>query len=149
MHLIDEHCRKVTTFLHQGEREHCDPKAWFKRTNKKNYTAQIARIERRRARLRRIQRNIEQQRHKHDETDVDAVQLAEHIPMNAHYIVGSNQNSPHDLQGEFSARTELPDPAVQVSSTPPHKHFLTETQFIQAIHPEAENVPVWSAPKQA
>jgi hypothetical protein len=99
----------------QGERGHCDPKGWFDRTNKKDYAAQIARIERRRARLRRIREKVDLFQGEAAPSDPGVAEPTPHIPMSAHYTMGTNQNRPHDLLSEFGSLSAHPDPALLVS----------------------------------
>ena len=75
----------------------------FTRTSRKAYVPQLASIERRQARIRRI-------RLKHD-----ALRLADPIPNKAeeHRVIGQSQNFPEDLSRFMQASRG--DPATEVS----------------------------------
>jgi hypothetical protein len=87
----------------QGELEHRTSKGRFIRTSRKAYVPQLASIERRQARIRRIR-----MRH-------DALNLADPVPNEAeeHHVIGQSQNFPEDLTRFM--RTNMGDPAVEVS----------------------------------
>ena len=90
-------------FTSQGELEHCTSKVWFTRTSHKAYIPQLASIERRQARIRRIHF-----RH-------DALNLADPVPNKPeeHHVIGQSQNFPEDLVNFM--KTNMGDPAVEVS----------------------------------
>jgi hypothetical protein len=93
------------TFIHQGELEHRVPKARYKRTDKKLFTKQLARIERREARLRRIQVRLSRNRN----TD----EKVPKAPQEHHQIAISQNHYEHI--GTFLNRTSG-DPATKVSA---------------------------------
>jgi len=96
----------TSTGLHsiQGELEHRSPKARFNRTDKKQFVKQIAQIERRQARLRRIRSRLPVHVLKQRERVVKS-------PLEHHHI-GRSQNN-HEHIGTF-LRKHTGDPAVQV-----------------------------------
>jgi hypothetical protein len=86
----------------QGELEHRASKARFARTNRRQFAKQMARIERREARIRRIrQRNFTTQ-------DSEKEKVAS-CP-EAHYVIGKSQKLPWDVS-QFVQRN-LGDPAI-------------------------------------
>ena len=87
----------------QGELEHRTSKVRFSRTSHKAYVSQLASIERRQARVRRIRMNR------------DVLNLADPIPNKAeeHYVIGQSQNFPENLTGFM--QVNMGDPAVKVS----------------------------------
>ena len=87
----------------QGELEHRTSKVQFARTSHKAYISQLASIERRQARIRRICMNR------------DALNLADPIPSKPeeHHTIGQSQNFPENLTRFMQANTG--DPAVKVS----------------------------------
>lgn len=86
-----------------GELEHRTPKARYKRTDKKAFVRQLARIERREARLRRLQAKLRK------DSNVHAEAVA-HAPQEHHHI-GSSQNV-YEHIGTF-LRNHSGDPAIQ------------------------------------
>ena len=92
----------------QGELEHRTSKVRFARTSHKAYVSQLASIERRQARVRRIRMNR------------DVLNLADPIPNKAeeHYVIGQSQNFPENLTRFM--QVNMGDPAVKVS---PHSSY--------------------------
>jgi hypothetical protein len=88
----------------QGELEHRTSKARYKRTDKKLFIEQLARIERREARLRHIRTKIYGE--KPNQSEVVGITPEEH-----HHI-GISQNY-HDHIGTF-LQQNAGDPAIQV-----------------------------------
>ena len=87
----------------QGELEHRTSKIRFTRTSRKAYVPQLASIERRQARIRRIHMRR------------SALNLTDPILNRTedHHLIGQSQNFPEDLT-RFT-QTNLGDPAVEVS----------------------------------
>lgn len=91
----------------QGELEHRKPKSRYKRTDKKpGFVKQLARIERREARLRRIRARFSATRH-------DACEAMVSSPYEHHHV-GVSQNHHHHI-GTF-LRENSGDPAIKVYS---------------------------------
>ena len=90
----------------QGELEHCTPKARYKRTNKKDFVSQLARIEHREARLCRIQGKLSDAGQLQDEETVTT-------DPQIHHHIGQSQNNYHHI-GTFLYNNAT-DPAVKVS----------------------------------
>ena len=88
----------------QGELKHRISKVRFTRTSRKGYVSQLASIERRQARIRRIRMRR------------NALNLADPVPNRAeeHHVIGLSQNFPEDLTRFM--QTNMGDPAVRVSS---------------------------------
>ena len=87
----------------QGELEHRSPKAWHRRTDRKNFVQQMTQMERRQARIRRIKHRLSSTRAQ-----------AEHVAAEseAHYHIGVSQNR-HKHIGTF-LRFHEGDPAINV-----------------------------------
>ena len=92
----------------QGELEHRTSKVRFIRTSRKAYVSQLASIERRQTRIRRIRLKR------------DALRLADPVPNKPekHHVIGQSQNFPEDLARFMQANTG--DPAVEVSPYCPY-----------------------------
>lgn len=88
----------------QSELEHRVTKAAFARTNRKEYVKQVARIERRQARIRRIKAKQRESK----EPDLEKVASSPE----SSYVVGKSQDLPIDLV-PFSERYSR-DPALKV-----------------------------------
>ncbi|KAG6911068.1 hypothetical protein DXG01_004583 [Tephrocybe rancida] len=93
-----------------GELEHRSPKARYRRTSRKDYVKQIARIERRQAHLRRIRARITASNATHgqltgDDGDNSAPEFA------AHHKIGKSENNPLSI-GLFY-NDNLGDPATK------------------------------------
>lgn len=92
----------------QGELEHRRPKARFARTDKKHFIKQMARIERRETRIRRIRAKLKM-----------PIRLGGKKPITTgkalkdRYYIGQSQNEYQHI-GEF-LRNNAGDPAVHVS----------------------------------
>jgi hypothetical protein len=88
----------------QGELEHRSLKARFKRTDKKQFVKQVAQIERRQARLRRIQSRL----------PVHVLNRRERVvgSPSAHHHIGCSQNN-YEHIGTFLHK-HAGDPAIQV-----------------------------------
>jgi hypothetical protein len=104
----------------QGELEHRTPKARYRRTDKKDFVRQLARIERREARLRRIRAKLSNAGQLQEETVAADPQK--------HHHIGRSQNNYHHI-GTF-LRNNAADPAVKVGvvrvidSCKPDKKYL-------------------------
>ena len=101
----------------QGEVSHRDPKASFARTSKKDYVKQLARIERRHARIRCIRERL----YRAQPSSFPVVKQNDIASGNAsledRYQVGQSQNNPVDIF-EF-LQNNTGDPAIQV-----HRHHF-------------------------
>ena len=125
----------------QGELEHRTSKVRYARTSHKAYISQLASIERRQARIRRIRMKR------------DALNLVDPIPDKAeeHHVIGQSQNFSEDLTRFVQAG--MGDPAVEVSPCSSydfvarliamtyHEHFILKLRAhilprIAAIHQE-------------
>ena len=106
-HLIDEHIIQNSFFTIQGELEHRTSKARFVRTSRKAYASQLASIERRQARIRRIRARR------------DALNLADPVPNQPeeHHVIGRSQNFPEDLTRFM--QSNIGDPATNVGPCDP------------------------------
>lgn len=89
----------------QGELEHRTSKARYKRTDKKDFVRQLAKIERREARLRRLRAKLSDGGQPQDEETVAADPLK-------HHHIGRSQNNYHHI-GTF-LHNNAADPAVKV-----------------------------------
>ncbi|TEB24443.1 hypothetical protein FA13DRAFT_1797302 [Coprinellus micaceus] len=84
-----------------GELYDREPKSWYPRTDRKDYEAQLSRIERRKARLARIRSAMDESQRstptlKAGDPPATGVPLVkptlQDTPLDAHYIIGQNQN---------------------------------------------------------
>ncbi|KAG6902604.1 hypothetical protein DXG01_000685, partial [Tephrocybe rancida] len=87
-----------------GELEHRTVKARYRRTDRKEYSKQIARVERREARLRRIQAKTDPMERADDGTASEA-------SPEVHHQIGKTENLPVHL-GTF-VQSRSGDPAIQ------------------------------------
>jgi hypothetical protein len=85
--------------------EHRTPKARYKRTSRKKYVDQIARIERRQARIKRIRDKLEV---KLDGTTIEDVSR----DPAAHHHIGKSQDNYVQLEPFFQKHVD--DPAIKV-----------------------------------
>lgn len=92
--------------VHQGELEHRTPKGRFFRTSGKKFLKQMAAIERREARIRRIREKLYKGKKHGDEAVPDGP--------DAHHHIGVSQNS-YQLIGTF-LRQNNSDPAIKARS---------------------------------
>jgi hypothetical protein len=93
----------------QGELEHRSPKARYKRTSKKGFKQQLAQIERRQARIKRINEKSTGKK-----KDLESKLRGSHYNDPAvHHHIGVGENEPLHL-GAF-CREHVDDPAVRVS----------------------------------
>lgn len=95
--------------LNQPELSHRNPKSWFFRTDRKKYTKQMAQIERRQARLRRIRTTLKKAGKPSDERIPSAP--------TAHHVFGKSQNHPEHIPSFLQQNKD--DPAVAVRSFAP------------------------------
>lgn len=97
----------------KGELSHRGPKSSFQRTSKKEFEKQMAAIERRKARLRRI-RETSSSNGTPQTAGVNQNDISEpiHASPADHYEVGESQNDPIDLFPFLQRSSE--DPAVRV-----------------------------------
>jgi hypothetical protein len=91
----------------KGELEHRTPKARYKRTSRKFFSAQMAKIERREARIRRIRERLGCGTPKNFRDN--GLACTPHLS----YQIGKNQNNPEHIQ-DFLRRNSG-DPAVKVT----------------------------------
>jgi sRNA-binding protein len=103
--------------LTQGELEHRRSKARYKRTDKKTFVKQLARMERRESRLRRIR-----ERFSSDSEGRFAHELVPRTPQEHHHIGVSEKH--HENIGCF-LRKRAGDPAVQVQIIARHDRALS------------------------
>ena len=80
-------CDMALKLCDQGEAEHRTSKRRFPRTNKRNFIPQLASIERRQTRIRRIRAEIEAQKELDPVSDVPE----------QHHVIGKTQNFPVDI----------------------------------------------------
>jgi hypothetical protein len=93
-------------FPQQGELEHRSAKSRYTRTSRKGFLRQLAQIERRQARIRRI-------REKHQAGDRPVNQFNPGSP-NEHHNIGNSQNQPENIP--LFLRKHSGDPAIAVGS---------------------------------
>lgn len=91
-------------FRPQGELEHRSPKARYARTSRKGFIKQIAQIERRQARIRRIRAKL---RKTGNVLHEDVARSPE-----AHHHIGKSQNFAENIHS--FVRENKDDPAIQV-----------------------------------
>ncbi|KIJ58567.1 hypothetical protein HYDPIDRAFT_34041 [Hydnomerulius pinastri MD-312] len=108
-----------------GELEHRTSKGRFTRMSRKAYIAQLAAIERRQARIRRIRVRSQREALMGDDPVPNAPDL--------HYVIGKSQNHPKDITNFVQSNTD--DPAVKDFVVKLKKHLLPR---IQQIHRENE-----------
>ena len=92
----------------QGELEHRRAKSGYKRTSKKNFTKQLAQIERRQSRIKRIRQKLSKEGRLLNRIREDAT--AKHLDV--HHHIGISENQYQDI-GSF-LRAQAGDPAVKV-----------------------------------
>lgn len=95
---------------YQSELEHRKPKSRYKRTDKKSFVKQLAQIDRREARLRRINAKLPSSRRSHRSRWLKAAQKP--IRPQIHHHIGRFESN-HEHIGTF-LRQRSGDPAVQV-----------------------------------
>jgi hypothetical protein len=96
----------ASTYFVQSELEHRTPKGRFKRTDRKGFVKQMACIERRQARIRRIRARFQAGSSTQRETVAKTPQ--------EHHHIGLSQNQ-HQHMGTFLLKN-IGDPAVKVSA---------------------------------
>jgi hypothetical protein len=94
-----------TEFSSQAELEHRTPKSRYTRTSKKDFTKQLAQIERRQARIRRIRERLVK-------TKMPTPESVARNP-DEPYNIGKSQNLPVNIS--HFLQKHLDDPAVKVS----------------------------------
>ncbi|RDB25667.1 hypothetical protein Hypma_006970 [Hypsizygus marmoreus] len=101
-----------------GELEHRTPKRRYQRTSKKGFKKQLAQIERRQARIKRIREKlITQEKPQSDLDDVRTPQVdADAKDPTMHHYVGISENFPLHI-GTF-LRSHYGDPAIMASLSP-------------------------------
>lgn len=95
--------------LYKGELEHRTAKARYRRTNRKEYIKQVAQIERRQARLRRIRE------HTTAANKADNLSVRQFNNPETHHTIGRTENLPFQI-GSF-IQSYHGDPAIQVKVT--------------------------------
>jgi hypothetical protein len=120
----------------QGELCHRLPKAWFERTDKRDYEGQLSAIERRQARLASIRARLgidtsTSPPHPISKVTVFSTSL-EHEPY-SRYAIGATQNSPIDLL-HFT-----PDPSVPYVD--PYLEVSNRRLFLRVTSSREERVP--------
>lgn len=108
----------------KGELEHRNPKGRYKRTSKKQFKKQLAQIERRQARLRRIRQNIQTMGVKKD------LQSSSPTDLSSHHHIGVSENLPQHI-GCFIQENQG-DPATK-ASTKRFTHLLKTNHFLVQI----------------
>ena len=104
-------------YLLQGELEHRNPKGNYKRTSKKEFKQQLAKIERRKARIKHIRQKMASTSAldfadaSQPDHDVHHDSSVANDPTQRYHI-GINQNQPQEI-GKF-LRTYSDDPAIKV-----------------------------------
>jgi hypothetical protein len=101
------------TVLQQGELEHRTPKMRYKRTDRKQFVKQLARMERREARIHRM-------RPQEPASQCDDEECA--ATPEAHHTIGKTENFPEHL-GLFIQK-HLGDPAIEVRASTPLQFLL-------------------------
>jgi hypothetical protein len=100
---------KQVNYVLQGELEHRHPKARYKRTSKKGFKQQLAQIERRQARIRRIK-----QRSTSGSNASPELRGPQDADPAIHHHIGASENDRLHI-GKF-CREHADDPAVMVRS---------------------------------
>lgn len=98
---------EFTRLIFQGELEHRNPKARYRRTSKKHFVKQLSRIERRQARIRRIR-----DRYLGASKAISSVESNTTISPEAHHHIGKSQNE-YEPIGAFLLKN-AEDPAIEV-----------------------------------
>jgi hypothetical protein len=111
-------CGLTNTFIvRQAETNHPAIKAWYKRTDRKKYPAQIAKIERRRSKFRRLKTQFgissasEAAITQDEATNEDGFCVG----TESQYFIGKSKRF-HNLSTTFSSSAGLDDPAIDVMS---------------------------------
>jgi hypothetical protein len=94
----------LISFLLQGELEHRSAKSRYARTSRKGFTHQLAQIERRQARIRRI-------RDRHKTANQPDAEIPPGMP-NVHHVIGKSQNQPESIPTFLQKHAG--DPAISV-----------------------------------
>ncbi|KAG6904162.1 hypothetical protein DXG01_012165, partial [Tephrocybe rancida] len=111
-----------------GELEHRTVKARYSRTDHKEFTRQVARIERRQARVRRIERST-----KAIESFEDDMTVTEANGSEVHHLIGKTENLPTHIGQHVNEH--FGDPAVQGFIPKLKKHLLPRVQALLAQEP--------------
>jgi hypothetical protein len=128
----------------QGELEHRRAKAWYKRTNRKNFIKQMTQIECRQARLKEIEAKISAGSQPSITVDDETISG----PPEAHHIIGKTQNI-HEGIGHFYQRNRG-DPAFKVCA---YYHYPQLRQYLikakTGLHSRAQTAPSTPNPSHA
>lgn len=106
----------------QGELEHKTPKGRYKRTSRKGVQKQLAQIERRQARIRRIRKKLTE-----SSLSVNCEPEQSNCDAPLHHHIGLSENHPQHI-GSF-IRAHLDDPATKVSQCFEDSCELTSATF--------------------
>lgn len=101
----------------QGELEHRTPKARYSRTDRKQFVKQMAQIERRQARIRRI--------HSRHFPEMKAQTVRSNIMPDVHHHVGTSEACWENVR--LFVQKHSGDPAVKVFHVPPDVNFSTHS----------------------
>ncbi|KAG6914252.1 hypothetical protein DXG01_001450 [Tephrocybe rancida] len=134
MHAIGDYFSTIQTFgttdsysTETGELEHRVPKANYKRTSKKAFLPQLARIDRRQARLYRIDQAT---------TDVAPIEVQTSetsMDLSIHYHIGISQHLKQDIRVFLQENTG--DPAIEYFSVDLQSHLLARLKALLGIEP--------------
>ncbi|KAG6912752.1 hypothetical protein DXG01_012439, partial [Tephrocybe rancida] len=111
-----------------GELEHQTVKARYSRTDRKEFTRQVARIERQQARVCRIERST-----KAAESFEDDMTMTEANGSEAHHLIGKTENLPTHIGQHVNEH--FGNPAVQGFIPKLKKHLLPRVQALLAQEP--------------
>ncbi|KAG2014244.1 hypothetical protein CC2G_011079 [Coprinopsis cinerea AmutBmut pab1-1] len=129
------------------EFQHGDPKGWYQRTDKRNYRNQIAKIERRRARIRKIRHKLEAELGIKVTQSLQAVVTAKSaatISPNVHHHIGSNQNEPvHLLNVTTTAKKANTDISSSINRWVPLLKSYLLPRILTALKAKAEDPTDW------
>lgn len=106
--------RGIFTYACQGETNHPAVKMWYKRTNRRGYSGQIATVERRRTRLRRLTAMLREDRHEIAPIAEEGEYPGVSVPVNSRYRIGTSGPF-HLLTIKFISGPGADDPALHVS----------------------------------
>ncbi|KAG6915518.1 hypothetical protein DXG01_011049 [Tephrocybe rancida] len=117
-----------------GELEHRAVKARYSRTDRKEYTKQVARIERRQARVQRIARKTNYSASLEDDSTVNEASDPER-----HHFIGKTENLPIHIGVHVNQYPS--DPAVQDFIPRLKKHLLSRIQALVAQENALDGTP--------
>jgi hypothetical protein len=128
-------------FLPQAETNHPAIKAWYKRTDRKNYSAQIAKIERRRARFRRMKANMAESIARCNPTlttDTITDEAGVMASESSHFQIGHSSKIFFQMSVDFVHPPNMTkDPTIEVRSAAPNPNSGTlNSCIIQSFIPK-------------